>query len=134
MRVRWVYASAAMLLLISEILIALFVRDAFIRPYGGDILVTVLLCCLCRAVLLHRIPYLPSWVFFFAVCVELAQAAGIASLIPDGWTVLRVIVGSSFSVWDIVCYGAGCLLFWGTEILCFRYGKRVFCRQKTREI
>ena len=123
MKKRSIYAAAALSLLILEILIALYVRDAFIRPYGGDILVTMLLCCLLRAVLLYRMPCLPLWVFLFALAVEFAQAAGIASLIPDGWTVIRIAVGSSFSVWDIVCYGAGCILFWGTEWLCFRYGK-----------
>ena len=123
MRMRLIYAVAAVFLLILEILIALYVRDAFIRPYGGDILVTILLCCLLRAILLCRIPYLPFFVFLFALAVEFAQAAGIASLIPDGWTVIRIAVGSSFSVWDIVCYGVGCILFWSAERLCFRYGK-----------
>ena len=76
MKKRSIYAAAALSLLILEILIALYVRDAFIRPYGGDILVTVLLCCLCRAAVLDRIPYLPFWVFLFALAIELAQAAG----------------------------------------------------------
>ncbi len=114
------YAAAAVLLLLTEIGIALFVRDAFWRPYGGDILVTVLLCCLLRAVLLRRIPYLPLWVFLFAAAVECAQALGLASLIPQGWTVVRIAVGSSFSVWDLVCYAAGCLLFSGIEWLVSR--------------
>lgn len=114
MRGRAGYALAAVILLVCEILIALYVRDDFLRPYGGDILVTVLLCCLLRAVSPTRIPYLPLWVFLFAAAVELAQALGIASLIPPGWTVVRVIVGSSFSAWDLVCYAVGCLLFSGT--------------------
>lgn len=114
MRARAGYALAAVVLLVCEVLIALYVRDDFLRPYGGDILVTALLCCLLRAAVPARIPYLPFWVFLFAAAVEMAQALGIASLIPQGWTVVRVAVGSSFSVWDIVCYAAGCLLFSGT--------------------
>ena len=125
MKKRSIYAAAALSLLILEILIALYVRDAFIRPYGGDILVTVLLCCLCRAAVLDRIAYLPFWVFLFALAIELAQAAGIASLIPDGWTVIRIADGNSFSVWDIVCYGVGCILFRSAERLCLRCGKTV---------
>ncbi len=115
MRGRAGYVWAAVILLVCEILIALYVRDAFIRPYGGDILVTVLLCCLLRAAVPTRIPYLPLWVFLFAATVELAQALGVASLIPQGWTVVRIAVGSAFSVWDMVCYAAGCLLFSGAE-------------------
>ena len=120
MKKRVVYAAGACILLAAEILIALFVRDSFIRPYGGDILVTVLLCCFLRAVFLFGIPYLPLRVFLFAAAVEFAQALGIASLIPHGWTAIRIIVGSSFSVWDLVCYAVGCVLFWGAERLILR--------------
>ena len=120
MRKRLIYAAAAGVLFALEIFIALYVRDDFIRPYGGDILVTVLLCCLARVVVLNRIPYLPLAVFVFAAAVEFAQALGVAALIPDGWTVVRVAVGSSFSVWDIVCYAVGCLGFAGAERLILR--------------
>ena len=126
MKKRVAYAAGACILLAAEILIALFVRDSFIRPYGGDILVTVLLCCLLRAVFLFWIPYLPLGVFLFAAAVEFAQALGIASLIPEGWTAVRIIVGSSFSVWDLVCYAVGCVLFWGAE--------RLILRSKTEKI
>ena len=126
MKKRVVYAAGACILLAAEILIALFVRDSFIRPYGGDILVTVLLCCLLRAFFLFGIPYLPLGVFLFAAAVEFAQALGIAKLIPEDWTAVRIIVGSSFSVWDLVCYVVGCLLFWGAE--------RLILRSKTEKI
>ena len=39
---RIVYALIALGLLAVEVLIALFVHDNFIRPYVGDVLVTVL--------------------------------------------------------------------------------------------
>ena len=94
MKKRWIYAAAAGGLLALEIVIAVYVRDAFIRPYGGDILVTVLLCWFQRAVFLFWIPYLPLGVFLFAAAVEFAQALGIAKLIPEGWTAVRIIVGS----------------------------------------
>ena len=126
MKKRVVYAAGACILLAAEILIALFVRDSFVRPYGGDILVTVLLCCFLRAVFLFWIPYLPLGVFLFAAAVEFAQALGIASLIPHSWTAVRIIVGSSFSVWDLVCYAVGCVLFLGAE--------RLILRSKTEKI
>ena len=117
MRSRLLYAASALALFVIEVLIALYVRDAFIRPFGGDILVTVLLCCLLRALFVRRIPFLPLWVLLFAFAVEFAQALGIASLIPEGWTVLRIAVGSSFSVWDLVCYAVGCAAFAAAEWL-----------------
>ena len=124
MRSRLPYAVSALVLLVTEVLIALYVRDAFIRPYGGDILVTVLLCCLLRALFSRRIPFLALWVLLFAFAVEFAQALGIASLIPEGWTGLRIAVGSSFSVWDLVCYAVGCAAFALAEWLSVRRKNR----------
>lgn len=115
MRARLIYGAAAGLLLVGVILIGMYMHDAFIRPFGGDILVVILLCCLVRALEPCRIPMLPLWVLLFAFAVEFAQLLGIAALIPEDWTVVRVAVGSVFSVWDLVCYAVGCILFWGAE-------------------
>ena len=117
MKTRAFYAASAAALFALEVLIALYVHDALIRPFGGDILVTVLLCCVGRAAFLDRLPHLPLWVFLLALAVELLQAAGIASLIPEGLSWLRTVVGSVFSWWDIVCYALGCLVFAGAEKL-----------------
>lgn len=117
MRKRWIYAATAGGLLAVEIFIAVYVRDDFIRPYGGDILITVLLCCFLRAVFLFGIVHLPLGVFGFAAAVECAQGLGVSALIPEDWTVIRIAVGSSFSLWDLVCYAVGCVLFWEAERL-----------------
>lgn len=108
-------------LLIIEVLIALYVRDAFIRPYGGDILVTILLCCFVRIFFPRKIKLLPLWVFLFAVAVEIGQYINIVDLIGLGRIpFFRVLIGTSFSFIDILCYGAGCLLFWVTEYFIFK--------------
>ena len=111
------YLLAAVLLLVIEVLIALFVQDAFLRPYGGDVLVTVLLCCLVRAVLGDRPRLMPLYVFLFAAAVELSQAAGLASHLPAGaaWDILRIALGSTFSYADLLCYAVGCALFAAAE-------------------
>jgi len=111
-RKRTVYLIAFLLLLLSEVLIALFVRDAFLRPYGGDILVTVLLCCFVRIFLPARIRLLPLYVFLFAVCVETAQALDVVALLGlENNAFFRTLIGTSFSWPDILCYGAGCICF-----------------------
>lgn len=45
---RWFYAICFIGLFIVETLIALFLRDAFIRPYMGDVLVVILIYCFVR--------------------------------------------------------------------------------------
>ena len=103
-------------LLFIEICIALFVHDRFVRPYIGDALVTVLLCCLCRIAVPQGAPALPVCVFAFAVMVETAQCVDVVALL--GWennAFLSTVIGRTFSWTDILCYGAGCLSFWAAE-------------------
>ncbi len=105
------YGVACLVLLLVEILIGLFVRDRFIRPYGGDILVTVLLCCLLRFCF-PRMPGIAVLVFIFAALVEVGQYFALVEILGLGenrfW---RVVLGSTFSWADLVCYGVGCVMF-----------------------
>ena len=99
-------------LLLVEICIGLFVHDDFIRPYIGDVLVTVLLCCLCRCVKPEGMPLLPVWVLLFSILVECAQLIEIPAL--DG-TLLGTILGSTFDIADLICYAIGCALIAGAD-------------------
>ena len=90
-------------------------NDRFIRPYFGDVLVTVLLCCLCRVAVPKFQPAVP--VFLFAVAVEFTQWLGLVKMLGLEGTVFAIILGTSFSWIDILCYGVGCLLFVGAHRL-----------------
>lgn len=70
---RAVYGAVFCFTLLLEVLIALFLEDDFIRPYGGDILVTVLICCFARIFLPTGVQLLPVWVFLLAAAVEVGQ-------------------------------------------------------------
>jgi len=43
------YFYLTIFLLITEIIIAIWVHDAFIRPFGGDFLVVILIYCLVKS-------------------------------------------------------------------------------------
>lgn len=90
--------------------IALFINDSFVRPYVGDALVTLLLCCLCRIIVPSKIQLLPMFVFIFATCVEISQYFDLVALLglADN-RILSIALGRTFSWIDIVCYGAGCV-------------------------
>lgn len=118
------YAIAFFLIFITEVLIALFVHDSFIRPYGGDILVTVLICCFIRIFFPEKIKPLPLLVFLFAVAVEIGQYFDFVSLMGIGdIKFFRILLGTSFSVIDILCYGVGCLVFYVCEKLILNKAK-----------
>ena len=107
------YGLAALLIFVTEVLIALFVRDRFIRPYGGDILVTLLICCAIRVILPkgYRLP-IGGGVLLFAVLVEVGQYFGLVYLLGLGHIeFFRILIGTGFSWWDMVCYAVGCILF-----------------------
>ena len=97
-------------LLALEVGIALFVNDAFVRPYVGDMLVTLLLCCLCRVIIPDKIRMLPVYVFVFAACVEIGQYFDVVALLglADN-RIISIALGRTFSWMDIVCYAVGCV-------------------------
>lgn len=106
-------------LLAVEVCIALFVNDAFIRPYVGDMLVTLLLCCLCRVIVPNKVRLLPLYVIIFAACVEVSQYFDLVALLglADN-RMLSIALGRTFSWMDIVCYGIGCVVaVWLDRIL-----------------
>lgn len=97
-------------LLAVEVGIALFVNDSFVRPYVGDMLVTLLLCCLCRVIVPNKVKLLPLFVFIFAACVEICQYFDLVALLglADN-RILSIALGRTFSWIDIACYGIGCV-------------------------
>jgi hypothetical protein len=118
-RIGWAIAFGV--LLVIEVLIALFVKDKFLRPYGGDILVVILLHCLVRIVWPRGIVLLPLWVFLLAAGVELLQLLRFINWIGLGDNALaKTLFGTTFSAVDLICYLVGCLLCAAFEVLRYR--------------
>ena len=119
---RFPYWLSFFAVLAAEVCIALFVHDDFIRPYVGDVLVTVLLCCLSRVVFPKLHPALP--VFGVSLAAELWQWLGLTKKLGLDGTILGIILGSTADWRDIACYGLGCLLFAGAEYFLLHVSKR----------
>lgn len=113
---RGFWCAAFALLLAAEVSIALFVRDAFVRPYLGDVLAIVLLCCFGRGVLGIRGKWLVPAVTALGALAECLQYFHLADRLglPKG-SVLRILLGSTFDWADLLCYLAGgaVLSLWG---------------------
>ena len=123
-KLRIVYIISFFSVLLAEILIALYVHDNFIRPYFGDVLITVLLCCFVRMFLPTKLRGLPIYVFIFATAVEIGQYFNYVELLGLGdIPFFRTWMGTSFSFYDIVCYGVGCVAFFWIEQLLHRQFK-----------
>ena len=65
MRWNWKYALIALVILLIEIAIALFVHDKFIRPFIGDLLVVILVYFSFRTILKVKASSVAIGVFIF---------------------------------------------------------------------
>ncbi|MBR5980070.1 MAG: DUF2809 domain-containing protein, partial [Oscillospiraceae bacterium] len=107
---RLLFAVSAVILLVIEIIIGLYVHDAFVRPYLGDTLVVILIWCVLRIIFPTGKPWLSAAVFLFAVGVEITQIFPLCDLLGIRNGLIRTLMGTSFAWWDIVAYLAGCLV------------------------
>lgn len=102
------YGSMAAILFLVEVLIALFVRDHFIRPYFGDVLVVLLLYCFVRTFLTLSVWPLAFGVLLFSFMIELFQYMNLIEMVGlDKSTLARTVLGTSFAWEDLLAYVAG---------------------------
>lgn len=102
------YFILTIFLFLTEVLIALYVHDSFIRPYFGDVLVVILIYCFIKSFL--KVPVLPLaiGVLLFAFTVETLQYFAIVKKLGlEHSRLANIVIGNSFAWADIWCYVAG---------------------------
>ncbi|MBN2717999.1 MAG: DUF2809 domain-containing protein [Deltaproteobacteria bacterium] len=102
---------AGVALLCVETAIALWVTDGFIRPYGGDFLVSILIYCTFRGIFAgSRL----RWALIsLGICFGVETLQGLHFVERVGLADCRlavVIIGHEFSVVDLVAYTLGIAL------------------------
>jgi hypothetical protein len=110
-----VYAILALFLLIIEVIIATkLTHYHFIRHYIGDFLVVILLYFIIKAMVDIKDKPLAIAIFIFAVCIEVTQYFHLADKLQlEQGGVLRIVIGTHFSVSDLAMYAMGCLfVYW----------------------
>jgi len=116
------YFLFSLLLLGLEILIAAYVHDSFIRPYGGDYLVVIFLYCLVRSFLDLSVRLTAILVLLFAYLIETLQYFHFADHLGlKGPSLARILLGSYFSWVDILCYTLGIMTVIGLEAVINNY-------------
>lgn len=102
------YFLLTLLIFFIEIGIALYINDTFIRPYLGDVLVVILLYCFVKT--FFKVPVITTalLVLLFSFIVELLQFLNIVKIVGlEHYKIARIVIGTSFSWADLVCYTAG---------------------------
>lgn len=59
----------------------------------------------------EKIKLLPLYIFIFASLIEILQYFDIVTMLGlENNKLFRVLIGSTFDIKDILCYGVGCIL------------------------
>lgn len=115
---RLAYFLVFIALFVIEVIIALFVRDSFIRPFLGDVLVVALIASFMRIIFPKKPQLLPIYATLFAFAVEILQYFDIVLLLGlSDNPVISTVIGRTFDFSDLICYLIGGLLFLITEII-----------------
>lgn len=109
MKTRIIYAICFIVIFVVEVLIGMYVRDSFVRPYMGDALVVVLIYCFVRIFIPRGIRALPLYVFAFACFIEILQYFQLVDVLGLTNRVARIVLGSTFDFKDLICYAVGCI-------------------------
>lgn len=122
------YFALTILLFVVEVLIALFVRDRFVRPYVGDVLVVLLIYCFVKTFMNLPITSVAIFVLVFAFTIEFFQYIHIVERLGlEKSALARTVIGTSFAWADIVAYIAGFVLIVITETYREKNAGSIFC-------
>lgn len=104
------YFILSLLIFITEILIALYVHDSFIRPSVGDYLVVILIYCMIRSIYPSTVIRVAVGVLLFSYIIEIGQYFHLVTLLGlQHSKAARIIIGTSFAFSDLIAYTLGIL-------------------------
>ena len=105
------YFIAFATLFLIEVCITLVFKTGFIRHTVGDFIVTILLYCLIKSFIVIKPMHLGIIVLIISYTVEFLQLANILDYLSlRGNTLAHLILGTSFSVQDLIAYSLGVIL------------------------
>ncbi|MDD2674586.1 MAG: DUF2809 domain-containing protein [Flavobacterium sp.] len=95
----------------TEIAIALYVHDDFIRPYFGDFLVVILLYCFVKSFIKFSVLAATNIVLIFSFGIEIAQYFNMVEKLGlQHSKIARVVLG------EFICLdGFACLRSWNSD-------------------
>jgi len=110
LQTRLAFLAVAGVILTAEIYIAVCVKGGFVRHYAGDVLAVILLYALARAIFSVTPSNLALKIFAFAAALEIAQYFGVVQILGIENKILKIMIGGTFDLTDLLCYAAGCII------------------------
>lgn len=111
------YFILAIVLFMVEFFIGFYMHDVFIRPFGGDFLVVILLYCMVKSIANTKVRATAIGVLLFSYMVETLQYFHIVNVLGlQNSRVACIIIGTGFSWIDMLMYTLGIILVWLIEV------------------
>ena len=105
------YFILTILLFCSELFIALYLHDRFIRPYFGDFLVVILIYCFVKSFFNTPVLQTALAVVLFAYAIELSQYFNlVVKLGLQNSRLANLVLGNLFQWIDLIAYTLGIVL------------------------
>jgi len=102
------YLIASIILFIVEALIAIFLKDGFIRHTFGDYLAIILLYCMFKSCIKTKPFYIAIVVLIISYGIEFLQLTSFLEITNlDNNKLAKIILGSTFSFSDLIAYTLG---------------------------
>ncbi|SFP81214.1 ribosomal maturation YjgA family protein [Parafilimonas terrae] len=102
------YFIIFVILLLIEVVIALFAHDNFIRPFFGDFLVVILIYCFIKSFFNTPLVITAIGVLLFSYLIEVLQYFNIVKMLGlQNTNLARVVIGTSFEWTDLIAYTLG---------------------------
>ncbi|MEL7188525.1 MAG: DUF2809 domain-containing protein [Pseudomonadota bacterium] len=108
MRLHRGYALCAVILFAIEVIIAVFIRDTFVRPTLGDVLAVMFVYCALLSVFAIRQRTAALIALAIAVVVEIMQYLDALTWLGlEDSQIARIVLGTTFTWGDIIAYAVG---------------------------
>jgi hypothetical protein len=112
------YFVLSVILLVIEVIIGAFMHDDYIRPFGGDFLVVILIYCFIKGFIKCDVNYTALAVLLLACVIEWSQSIHLINMFKlQHSPIARLILGTDFAWTDILMYTLGIMVVWLTERL-----------------
>ena len=106
-------------LFLIEVCIAVFIKDSFIRPFLGDVLVVLLIFSFARIFYYGNVKKLIFGVLLFSFTIEILQYFQFATVLGlENNKIAKIVLGSTFDWLDLLAYTIGALI-------CFPLDKKI---------
>ena len=103
-----IYLILTVAILLTEIAIAFFIKDGFIRFTVGDYLASILVYCSIKTVIKMRPITAAIIALTISFCIEFAQLINLLDILNlRSNKIASIILGSHFSIEDLIAYTLG---------------------------